>query len=187
MDLLTSAFRQLRAHAAFSTLIIALLALGIGANTAIFGVVDAALLKPLPYPAPGELVMVRKIPRDTATQIPGNGDLIPDNEFLAWIEAVPKSFRVLAGYRNSAATLSRGDSEGCLDAGGGVMSASARSAPGSPGASRSCLAPRESDQGLRAQRAHAGLRAKRVRIAARSSAVVIRSSSGKRNFSSRSW
>jgi hypothetical protein len=109
MDLLTSAFRQLRAHAAFSTLIIALLALGIGANTAIFGVVDAVLLQPLPYPAPGELVMVRKIPRDSAAQIPGNGDLMPDNEFLGWIEAVPKSFRTLAGYRNSAATLSRGD------------------------------------------------------------------------------
>jgi len=109
MDLLSSAFRQLRAHAAFSTLIIALLALGIGANTAIFGVVDAVLLKPLPYPAPGELVMVRKIPRDTATQVPGNGDMMPDNEFLAWTEAVPKSFRALAGYRNAAATLSRGD------------------------------------------------------------------------------
>ena len=109
MDLLSSAFRQLRAHAAFSTLIIALLALGIGANTAIFGVVDAVLLQPLPYPAPGELVMVRKIPRDTATQVPGNGDMMPDNEFLAWTEAVPKSFRTLAGYRNSAATLSRGD------------------------------------------------------------------------------
>ena len=109
MDLLTSAFRQLRAHAAFSTLIILLLALGIGANTAIFGVVHAVLLKPLPYPEPGDLVMVRKIARDAAAQMPGNGDMMPDNEFLGWTEAVPKSFRALAGYRNNAATLSRGD------------------------------------------------------------------------------
>jgi len=109
MDLLTSALRQLRAHAAFSGLIIALLALGIGANTAIFGVVDAVLLRPLPYPSPGDLVMVRKIPRDANAQVPGNGDMMPDNEFLAWVEAVPKSFRALAGYRNNAATLSRGD------------------------------------------------------------------------------
>src|SRR3954470_8333533 len=109
MDLFKSAFRQLRAHAAFSLLIILLLALGIGANTAIFGVVNAVLLNPLPYPQPGDLVMVRKIPRDPAAQMPGNGDMMPDNEFLGWTEAVPKSFRALAGYRNSAATLSRGD------------------------------------------------------------------------------
>lgn len=109
MDILTSAFRQLRAHAAFSLLIITLLALGIGANTAIFGVVHAVLLKPLPYPEPGDLVLVRKVPRDTTTQIPGNGDMMPDNEFLALTEAMPKSFRALAGYRNNSATLSRGD------------------------------------------------------------------------------
>lgn len=109
MDLLLSAFRQLRAHAVFSSLIVLLLALGIGANTAIFGVVHAVLLKPLPYPEPGDLVMVRKIPRDAAAQMPGNGDMMPDNEFLGWLDAVPKSFRSLAGYRNNAATLSRGD------------------------------------------------------------------------------
>jgi putative ABC transport system permease protein len=111
MDLLTSAFRQLRAHAAFSLLIILLLALGIGANTAIFGVVHAVLLKPLPYPAPGDLVLVRKLPREGAAtqQLPGGGDMMPDNELLAWLEAVPKSLRSLAGYRNNAATLQQGD------------------------------------------------------------------------------
>src|ERR1044072_7531161 len=110
MDLLTSAFRQLRAHAAYSTLVILLLALGIGANTAIFGVVHAVLLKPLPYPAPGDLVLVRKPVRDgAAAQLSGGGDMMPDNELLAWIEAGPKSFRSLAGYRNAAAALQAGD------------------------------------------------------------------------------
>jgi putative ABC transport system permease protein len=110
MQLLRSALRSLRAHPVFSGLIIVLLAFGIGANTAIFGVVHAVLLKPLPFPQSGELVLARKQLRDgAASQIASGGDMMPDNELLAWIEAVPKSFRGLAGYRNSAATLQRGD------------------------------------------------------------------------------
>jgi putative ABC transport system permease protein len=110
MHLLKSALRSFRAHAGFSALIIALLGLGIGANTAIFGVVHAVLLKPLPYPDPGELVLARKPLRDAAAgAITSGGDMMPDNELLAWLDAVPKSFRTLAGYRNNAATLQRGD------------------------------------------------------------------------------
>src|SRR5882762_8237720 len=109
MALFKSAFRSLRAHAMFSSLIILLLALGIGANTAIFSVVHAVLLKPLPYPQPGDLVMARKPPRDPSVNLPGGGDMMPDNEFLGWLEAVPKSFRSLAGYRNHSATLQLGD------------------------------------------------------------------------------
>ena len=109
MDLLNSSFRSLRAHARFSLLVILLLALGIGANTAIFSVVHAVLLKPLPYPEPGDLVMARKPPRDGSTNLPGGGDMMPDNEFLAWTEAAPKSFRALAAYRSNPATLQRGD------------------------------------------------------------------------------
>ncbi|MBX3738352.1 MAG: ABC transporter permease [Candidatus Didemnitutus sp.] len=109
MDLLASALRALRAHKLFSVLIIGLLALGIGANTAIFSVVHAVLLKPLPYPQPGELVLVRKPPRDASLNLPGGGDQMPDNEFLGWTEAVPKTFRALAAYRNSSSALQRGD------------------------------------------------------------------------------
>lgn len=109
MDLLRAAVRSLRAHPLFTTLVVGLLALGIGANTALFSVVHAVLLKPLPFPEPGQLVLVRKPPRDAATTIPGGGDQMPDNEFLAWTEAVPKSFRTLAAYRNFTSTLQRGD------------------------------------------------------------------------------
>jgi hypothetical protein len=109
MDLLASALRSLRAHKLFSGLVIGLLALGIGANTAIFGVVYAVLLKPLPYPQSGDLVMVRKLPRDGSVNVPGGGDLMPDTEFLGWLDAVPKSFRSLAAYRNNTSTLQRGD------------------------------------------------------------------------------
>jgi len=109
MDILKSALRSVRAHPLFSALIIGLLTFGIGANTAIFGVVHAVLLKPLPYPQPGDLVMVRKPPVDPNANLPGGGDMMPDAEFLSWIEAVPKSFRSLAAYRNTSANFQRGD------------------------------------------------------------------------------
>ena len=52
------AVRQLRRAPAFACIAAITLALGIGANSAIFALVDAALLRPLPFPDPDRLVMI---------------------------------------------------------------------------------------------------------------------------------
>ena len=52
------AFRVLRKNLALTLVILASLAIGIGANSAIFSVVDALLLRPLPYPHPDRLAAI---------------------------------------------------------------------------------------------------------------------------------
>ena len=54
------AFRTLRKNRAFSVFAILTLGLGIGANTAIFSVIDGVLLKPLPYASGERLLLVRQ-------------------------------------------------------------------------------------------------------------------------------
>ncbi len=51
-------FRQLARQSGFSIVAVITLSLGIGMSTAIFSVIDAAMLRPLPYPHPQQLVSV---------------------------------------------------------------------------------------------------------------------------------
>src|SRR5215471_18501090 len=65
----THAIRVLRRNPGFTLSALAVLTLGIGANTAIFGVVNSVLLKPLPFPDSDSIVTVFHVP--PAAAFPG--------------------------------------------------------------------------------------------------------------------
>jgi putative ABC transport system permease protein len=55
---LRQALRTIRKAPGFSLAVVMIMALGIGANTAMFSVVRSVLLKPLPYPEPDRVVLI---------------------------------------------------------------------------------------------------------------------------------
>jgi putative ABC transport system permease protein len=95
------AVRFLRKSPAFTLVVVLTLALGIGANTAIFSVVYSALLRPLPYRQPSELLFVGES-REQYPNIATAQSSYPD--FLDWKHSA-KSFQSLAGYNGDGFNL----------------------------------------------------------------------------------
>jgi putative ABC transport system permease protein len=87
----TFAFRQLRAAPVFTLIAVTTLALGIGANSAIFALVDATLLRPLPYANPGRLVTIFETSGANAKSFAS-----PPN-MLDW-KARSRTFETIAGF-----------------------------------------------------------------------------------------
>jgi putative ABC transport system permease protein len=92
------ALRTMRQNIGFTTAAILALALGIGATTAIFSVVNGVVLRPLPYPDSDRLTQVF----ETEPQLP----TVPVNmsDYLDWKKRI-RSFESLAMYRNNVANL----------------------------------------------------------------------------------
>jgi putative ABC transport system permease protein len=74
------ALRMLRGSPGFTAVAILTLALGIGANTAIFSVIDSVLLRPLPYQNPAGIVMVW----ENNSQHPNPHNTVSPPDFLDW-------------------------------------------------------------------------------------------------------
>ena len=90
---------MLRKQPGFTAIAILTLALGIGANTSIFSVVNAVLLRPLPYPEPDRLVLIRE-----RTNIFDSGSVSLPN-YLDW-RGSQRGFTDLALFRRGDANLS---------------------------------------------------------------------------------
>ncbi|HEX9426425.1 MAG TPA: ABC transporter permease, partial [Candidatus Polarisedimenticolia bacterium] len=99
--------RMLRARPGFTLVAVLTLAIGIGANTAIFSVVNAILLRPLPYKDPDHLVMLWHA--YAAMNLPKATLSVP--AYLAYRDQMSAFESVAAGVNWSANLTGAGDPE----------------------------------------------------------------------------
>jgi putative ABC transport system permease protein len=94
------ALRQLAKSPAFTAVAVLTLALGIGANTAIFSIVNAVLLRPLPYPDPDRIMVMSESSgpgQDFSVALPDYFDWRNDNTVFEHLAATHKESRNLSG------------------------------------------------------------------------------------------
>jgi hypothetical protein len=96
------ALRMLRKAPGFTAVAVITLALGIGANTAIFSIVDAVMLRPLPYPEPDRLMFMTEMALQRNGTMTEGAVSYPD--FFDW-RAGNHVFEAMASYRNDDFTL----------------------------------------------------------------------------------
>jgi putative ABC transport system permease protein len=100
MSHLRFAIRQLIKNPAFSAVAILTLALGIGANTAIFSIVNSVLLRPLPYPDADRIMVLNESSgpgQDYSVALPDYFDWQKDNTVFQHLACTHKESRNLSG------------------------------------------------------------------------------------------
>src|SRR5881227_1443188 len=100
MNDLTFALRQLRKSPGFTFVAVLTLALGIGANTAIFSIVNAVLLRPLPYPDADRIMVLNESSgpgQDYSVALPDYFDWQKENKVFKHLAATHKESRNLSG------------------------------------------------------------------------------------------
>lgn len=95
------ALRQLRKSPGFTAVAVATLALGIGVNTAIFSIVNATLLRPLPYKDPDRLVILWSTIQRWGFSGPGS---LTDPDYIQWKEQ-NRVFEQIAAFRGQTSNL----------------------------------------------------------------------------------
>ena len=102
------ALRTLRKNAGFTTATLATLALGIGAATAVFTVVNGVLLRPLPYPDPSRLLMVWMSSKQYGEGLPISSGFYSD------LAAGTKSMAQSAAFRSWRYTFAPSNATGSV-------------------------------------------------------------------------
>jgi predicted permease len=96
------AFRGLRKSPGFTAVAILALGLGIGANTAVFTVVNAVLLRPLPFPQPSRLFLISYKPQRNSVTLDGPG--LWDQHYLAFLRQ-NRAFEHVATFGQDSVAL----------------------------------------------------------------------------------
>jgi putative ABC transport system permease protein len=100
------ALRNLKRTPAFTIVAVATLGLGVGANAAIFSVVNGVMLKPLPYPAPHQLAMIWR-----TIQVRGVSSGVMSQPNTRDIQRSVESLRAAAFQRSNTTVTGSGDPE----------------------------------------------------------------------------